>query len=220
MKVLLILGALCLLMAYSEGLKCYNCLYLSDKLPNGLNATMKSESSCQAGKKPKKDFIVDCSRLLIPKSGEKAIGTTNILTSFLGENHPLVAMPYQNNGTNLTVTYTCGKLSYDGTFLPYYGGKKMKAMIRSCIPKLSYGNSTFQQQCQNGKMDKLNINDLDLRALVFNGGLGVAMNHSQTDVSICTCTKDDCNGAMLNNQISIFVIIASLMTVLLLRNKC
>ncbi|CAL8075506.1 unnamed protein product [Orchesella dallaii] len=214
MKGIISFVALTLAINCAEGLKCYNCAYLDNKLPSSLALQIPAESSCKPGKKPDKKLLVDCSNIIYNRSGSNGTGALNMLTNVLGDDSPLLVAPNQVNGTNFTYTYTCAKLSYDGDFVPRHSGSKMKAMFRSCIRKYVPTNTTFQQQCQAGKMDKVNIQDSYVRANVFNMALGPYMNHSKTDVSICTCNKDECNGALENAQISIFLMIVGIVGIL------
>ncbi|CAL8075509.1 unnamed protein product [Orchesella dallaii] len=212
MKGAIVLVALCLVVTFADGLKCYNCAYLDDDLPAGLSYPVPSESSCKLGKKPDSKLLVDCSQIIYSRSATNETGALSVLAQVLGEDHPLTVDPMQ---ANYTYTYTCVSLSYDGNFQQAYSGSEMQAMFRSCLRKYAPANSTFQEQCHAGRMDRVNITDPDVRDAAFSLTIGPFMNQSRTDVSICTCNKDNCNSALVSTPISFFVVASSLVAILL-----
>ncbi|CAL8128531.1 unnamed protein product [Orchesella dallaii] len=165
----------------SEALKCYGCRYQSSS-----NADDEGDISCKDG--PLASTLSrDCGTLRYVQIAENVFVP---IDSYLGKNvkNGTVISPEQQR--QLVSSYSCIKLEFDGELISTPPVRSYLT-TRDCIGF----NGTVDDKCYSNKNSEIlaDIDDPLLKDYVANG---VRFFTNDTDVAACTCSNDNCNGAM------------------------
>ncbi|ODM91037.1 hypothetical protein Ocin01_15643 [Orchesella cincta] len=192
------IGILAVILAVAvttEALNCYFCGHVDDddiKMEN-------KDSSCKAGKKPKDKFSVDCSTLeYIPMEEGRYIGVPKNSGLAVSSNTTLIT-PNQS-GFN----YTCFKATMDGKIIGT--NSNLKAAVRTCV-RVPETNQTLDV-CYAEDNSKI-VGAIKEDWLQYVAIVNLAPYSNDTKVGLCSCSSDDCNGALSSVSVSGSVLLAT-----------
>ncbi|CAL8128529.1 unnamed protein product [Orchesella dallaii] len=163
----------------SEALKCYDCAYQST-----VDAEDQGEISCKDGPL-NSTFSRDCETLRYVQVAENVFVPTN---SYLGgkvKNGTVISPEQQRQLTS----YSCIKLTYNGELL--LPPVRSDLTMRDCVAFFG----TVNDKCYSNTNSKI-IDDIDDPLLQLYVGAGGLFFSENTNVAACTCSDDNCNGAM------------------------
>ncbi|ODM87798.1 hypothetical protein Ocin01_18884 [Orchesella cincta] len=162
-------------------LNCYVCGH-----DNFDDAEMVNEdSSCKAGKKPKDEFSLDCSKIDYRSIGDgRYIGLP-------GNNRPGVSSSTPVTPNQWEITYTCLKATIDGKILN--PNKNYKGTLRTCM-RVILTNETYPDVCYQEENSKL---EDAIKEDWFKTVTGLFKDDftSSTKIGVCSCSTENCNSA-------------------------
>ncbi|CAL8130507.1 unnamed protein product [Orchesella dallaii] len=194
---------LVIIVASAEALKCYECQYWDGKLADG--TTPDDEDSCENGKTPKDELSVDCSTLEYKLlSDGRYFGVPQSFPGLfnMGWKDSTAISPHQ---TNNNTAYSCVKSTLDGILLAT--NETVRTTYRTCVMEPNTTQS-LPDKCYANKLSKILADIKEPVLASFFEGAEAAWDGS-SDAGICSCSEDNCNGAINSANVSGFVLVVS-----------